>query len=333
MMRRIRAFLLVSAVLLLFALTTLFVLVATPMPEIGTQRDVFGFESLRPAPAPRVELERYPARDGERLAYRFYDSSSDTLLIFVHGSSYHGAAYAALAAHLSEAGVAKVYLPNLRGHYQSGRRRGDVDYVGQLEDDVADLIGFARARGHTGPVVLGGHSSGGGFAIRFAGGPHGALVSGFLLLAPVIPTAPTVKDDAGGWASLNGRRLAGLIGLNVLGVHGFDGLPIIEFNKPEAFRDGTETLAYTYRLNAAYHPRYPYQADLAAMRAPVLLLIGENDEANDAHAYEALLADDCPQAELNVLPGVDHFGVFGDPGALQRMEAWLAARAGEWGAR
>ena len=306
MIRRVRAFLLVSAVLLLAVLTTLLVLVATPMPEIAAQRDVFGFESLREAPgrAARVELERYPARDGERLAFRFYDSPSDTVLVFVHGSSYHGASYDALAAHLSQAGVAKVYLPNLRGHYQSGRRRGDVDYVGQLEDDVADLIDFARARGHAGPVVLGGHSSGGGFAIRFAGGPHGGLVSGFLLLAPVIPTAPTVKGgNAGGWASLNGRRLAGLIGLGVLGIHGFDGLPIIEFNKPEAFRDGTETLAYTYRLNASYHPRHPYQGDVGALRAPVLLLIGEDDEANDAGAYEALLADDCPHGQLNVLPG------------------------------
>ena len=75
--------------------------------------------------------------------------------MFVHGSSYHGAAYHELAVALSRAGVSKVYLPNLRGHHMSGRRRGDVDYVGQLEDDIADLISMARDRGQTGEVTIG----------------------------------------------------------------------------------------------------------------------------------------------------------------------------------
>ena len=33
------------------------------------------------------------ARDGDALSYRFYDAASEKILIFIHGSSYHGAGY------------------------------------------------------------------------------------------------------------------------------------------------------------------------------------------------------------------------------------------------
>jgi predicted alpha/beta hydrolase len=147
-------------------LITAIVLVAGPEPPTPAPKDVFDFTSLRSPPTEidPPSLRRYPARDGEQLAYRFYDSTSERILIFIHGSSYHGGGYHALAAALSLAGVAKVVLPNLRGHYMSGRRRGDVDYIGQYEDDLDDLIKFLRTENHDGPITLGGHSSGGGLA-------------------------------------------------------------------------------------------------------------------------------------------------------------------------
>jgi acetyl esterase/lipase len=209
----------------------------------------------------------------------------------------------------------------------SGLRRGDVDYLGQLEDDLADLIALARDSGHAGPAFIAGHSSGGGLALRFAGGPHAALASGFALLSPVIPTAPSVKGgDAGGWASLNRRRLFGLLALNAVGIHGFDGLTIIQFNKPEALWDGTETLAYSYRLNASYHPRHRYAEDIAALPSPSAVLVGEDDEANDGEALERLFAEHAPHVDVIRLPGIDHFGVFQEPSAIEALRSWLSAQ-------
>src|SRR5271167_991456 len=118
-------------VLLALGFITAFTLVASPSPKIENPRDIFGFSLLIPS-AEHTEvpdLKRYAARDGAKLAYRHYDSSSERILIFVHGSSYHGAGYNALATAISASGAAKVILPNLRGHCQSGRRRGDVDYI------------------------------------------------------------------------------------------------------------------------------------------------------------------------------------------------------------
>jgi non-heme chloroperoxidase len=168
--------------LFLLGTATALWLVASPPPPMAKPRDVFDFASLRRTltEIDLPSLRRFPARDGEELAYRIYDSKAERVLIFIHGSSYHGAGYHALAASLSLGGAAKVVLPNLRGHYQSGRRRGDIDYIGQLEDDLFDLMQFLRAEGLGGPITLGGHSSGGGLAIRFAGGAHARAVSSYL---------------------------------------------------------------------------------------------------------------------------------------------------------
>jgi alpha-beta hydrolase superfamily lysophospholipase len=304
-------------------------LAASDPPRIEEPVDVFGFAGLeRSAGAALPAVQRYTARDGARLAYRFYDAAAERVLVFVHGSSYHGGGYHALASHLSRAGVAKVATPNLRGHHLSGQRRGDVDYIGQLEDDLADLIASLRGDGLAGPISLGGHSSGGGLVIRFAGGAHRELASSFLLLSPVVPTSPAIRGGtAGGWASLHRKRLFGLLLLNALGVHGLDGLPVIEFNKPEAYWDGSETLAYSHRLNASYHPRFDHAKDIAALqRAPLLVLVGEHDEAVDPSALRALFAGDRPETEVVILPGIDHFGAFSDPAALERIASWLGAR-------
>jgi non-heme chloroperoxidase len=295
-------------------------LALTPMEQRSNTQDVFGFDNVIAEETSPPPVRRFTARDNSELAYRFYPSSSDRVLVFIHGSSYHGAAYHAFAKAVSEAGKAKVYLPNLRGHYLSGVRRGDVNYLGQLEDDIADLIAHARASGHDGKVIVGGHSSGGGMAIRFGGGEYRTLASQFLLLAPVIPGAPGIRNgDAGGWAMLNERRLFGLLILNAIGITGLNGLPVIEFNKPEKYWDGTETLSYSFRLNQSYHPRYDYAQDIQNMGKDVAVFVGENDEAIDPEVLKTVFQQADSKAVVHVLAETNHFGVFGSPTAHQAI--------------
>jgi non-heme chloroperoxidase len=313
-------------VLLALGFILAFTLVASTSPRIEKPRDIFGFSSLKMSTEDTVipDLKRYAARDGAELAYRFYGSSSERILIFVHGSSYHGGGYNALARAISASGAAKVILSNLRGHYQSGRRRGDVDYIGQLEDDLIDLIEFLRREEIKGPITLGGHSSGGGLAIRFAGGGQQNTVSSFLLLAPIIPASLAVRDgSAGGWSSINMRRLSGLLMLNAAGIHGFDGLSVIEFNKPENFWDGTETLSYSYRLNASYHPRYRYSEDVRALGDKALVLVGADDEAVNADALRGLFAESGTRSQVIILPNINHFRIFSDSLASKTVIDWL----------
>ncbi|WP_404612875.1 alpha/beta hydrolase [Caballeronia udeis] len=303
-------------------------MVATSPRSASEERDVFDFGGLRVrSDSPPPPLSRYSARDGEKLAYRFYDSTADQVLIFVHGSSYHGSSYHDLASAVSSSAAAKVILPNLRGHFQSGRHRGDIEYVGQLEDDIADLTSELRRQGFHGPIVLGGHSSGGGFVIRFAGGTHARLVSRFLMLSPVIPTSSTLREGSGGgWAQLHMRRLIGLIVLNALGVRGFNALTVIQFNKPVRLWDGTETLSYSYRLNASYHPRNRYVEDVRKLEDRAAILIGEHDEAIDAQRLQMLLNRESPATSFKILPDTNHFEIFTSAAVHKMLVEWLAQR-------
>ena len=313
-----------AAAVVLLVLAAALVLVASPAPRPGAPKNLFGFGARQPAEGDLPPLKRHAARDGEELAYRFYDSAADRILLFVHGSSYHGAGYHALASAISASGAAKVVLPNLRGHYQSGRHRGDVDYVGQLEDDLVDLVGALRDQSLDGAITLGGHSSGGGLVARFASGARAASVSSYLALAPIIPLSPSVKGgSAGGWAILHMRRLFGLLALNAIGLRGFNGLSIVEFSKPVEFWDGTETLTYSYRLNTSYHPGQAYRRDLGALDETALVLVGADDQAIDADALSAMFASHAPRARMQVLPGIDHFGIFSDPPTLALIADWL----------
>jgi len=152
-----------------------------------------------------------PARDGTPLAVRVYPSEAKVAVLAIHGSSGEGSYYHPLARRLAADGRASVYVLDLRGHGESGGRRGDVDYIGQLEDDVADVLAAMRQRHPGAKLVLAGHSAGGGLAVRYAGRTRSAGVDGYILLAPYLgPDAPTSRPAAGGWAVVDVPKIAEL---------------------------------------------------------------------------------------------------------------------------
>src|SRR4029077_17940132 len=86
-------------------------------------------------------LSRFSARDGTELAYRHYPArgvASGKIAILVHGSSGSSPAVHALADALAAHGI-ETYAPDIRGHGGSGTR-GDIGRIGQLEEDMADLV-------------------------------------------------------------------------------------------------------------------------------------------------------------------------------------------------
>jgi triacylglycerol esterase/lipase EstA (alpha/beta hydrolase family) len=87
------------------------------------------------------KLQPYIARDSTQLSYRLYESSvaTDKVIILLHGSGWHSMQFYPLANYLSRNGLAHVITPDLRGHGFTPEQRGDVAYIGQLEDDLADL--------------------------------------------------------------------------------------------------------------------------------------------------------------------------------------------------
>ncbi len=286
-------------------------------PEKGLSFDELFFDT-----SSLPELETYEARDGATLSYRHYPADADKVLVLLHGSGYHSQYLLPLAEYLSSENLAHVYTPDLRGHGVTPVRRGDIDTIDQLEDDIADLIDVIRPEHPDATLVVGGHSSGGGLALRFAGSQYGRWADAYMLLAPFLKyNAPTTRPNSGGWARAYTPRIAGLTMLNNVGIHWFDHLTAIDFNMPEEARDGTETLAYSHRLNTGFAPRN-YKKDLAAITQPLLVIAGTDDEGFYGEEYEPVISQ-YAEARFELLEGVSHMGSVVDPSVRPVVKAWL----------
>jgi non-heme chloroperoxidase len=66
------------------------------------------------------------------------------VVITIHGSSAQSASMHPLGKALSAEGI-PVFAPDIRGHGGTGVR-GDIDYAGELDDDMADFVAMVRAK-------------------------------------------------------------------------------------------------------------------------------------------------------------------------------------------
>ena len=275
---------------------------------------------------PPPALRTYQARDGTPLHYREYAGAGEArrVIVLLHGSGYHSGYLRPLAAGLAETDGVRVYTPDLRGHGPDPVRRGDVDYIGQLEDDLDDFLGRVQRAHPEASLFLAGHSSGGGLAIRYAGGDPEVPVDGYILLAPYLHhSAPTSADSNSNWAEPKVPRLILLGMLNSVGITGLNDVTVIEFNMPESVRDGTETLAYSYRMQTSMHPRDDYETDIAALNAPTLVLAGGDDSSFNSDAYAPLFREHTDRAEVKVLEGVGHLEIINSADTRGAIQQWL----------
>lgn len=290
--------------------------------------EAFNFSELLPLrdqAAQMPALTPYTARDGTRPAFRQYGSRARTHLVLIHGSSGHSVHLHAFAQYLSARDVATVCLPDLRGHGPSPQVRGDIAYIGQLEDDLADLVRHLQAgRQAPVPIVVGGFSSGGGLALRFAGSRYAGMVQGVLLIAPYLGhDAPMVRQgrSRSGWARPNVPRIVALMALNAFGIRRFNGAEVLRFNLPERYRSDADTLSYSYRLMKGMHPD-DWRASLRRVKVPLSILIAAEDEALHAEAFRASIFPHKPDATLHVVRA-SHLGLLVDESAMAHAARWI----------
>jgi non-heme chloroperoxidase len=262
-------------------------------------------------------------RDGFDLQIRDYPNDQGPLVVLVHGSGWHGMQYLGLASELQK--NAHVVVPDLRGHGPKPGRRGDVDYIGQYDDDLADLIKAKAKPGQK--IVMLGHSSGGGMVIRMAGGKHGALLDGAVLLAPFVQhDAVTTRENAGGWAHTLIRRIIGLTMLNAAKITALNHLQVVQFRFPTFVLDGplghTATTAYSYRLITGFSPHRDYLGDIAALPS-FLLVSGEQDEAFFADKYQPMMSDVTDKGRYRLIPDIGHLAVVDAPETLDAIRTYL----------
>lgn len=231
-------------------------------------------------------IERYRARDGAMLSFRYYPAKSKQVAVLIHGSAGSSSDMHAMAQALQTSGVA-VYVPDLRGH-GANYPHGDVAYIGQLDDDMADFLNVVQPKHPDARWTLIGFSSGGGFALRIAAEPIGRRFDRYILLSPFLRyDAPTVRRSATTpgnhtahegqvWSTTSTGRILGLLVLDAVGIHCFDGLPVIHFAVPPNIP--SVTASYSWRMQQSFQPHNDFRADIRSVSRPMQVFVGEDDQ-------------------------------------------------------
>ena len=303
-------------------------MIATPLvapPELRSISAARGSIDMSTLP----DIERFQPRDGTALGFRHYAAigpSTGRAAIVVHGSSGSSANNIhALSRALSQRGV-ETWAADIRGHGVSGTR-GDIAYVGQLEDDLADFVAEIRKTSPDVPLTLIGHSAGGGFALRVAGSNIHNLFTRTVLLAPYLgPRAPTNRPNSGGWANPDIPRILALIALRRLGIGCCDALPVVAYAVPP---NSAKSLvpAYSERLRSNFGVHLDYRTDLAAATRPVTIFCGADDELMLADKYAEAVHGMTPPVDVKLIEGINHMGIVSAPKAVSVI-ADDVARAG-----
>jgi non-heme chloroperoxidase len=261
----------------------------------------------------------FRARDGTSLQYYAYPAEPERTAVLIHGSAGPATTMHALAASLRTTGVT-VYVPDIRGHGGSGRR-GDIDYIGQIDDDLADFAGQLGPTKSDETRTLVGFSAGAGFAIRFAGGPYGLLFDRYVLLAPTtLSGAPTSRPNAGGWVSVAVPRIVTIVWLNRFGIHWFDGFPVISYAiSPEMAQ--SMTASYSYRLSMNFGAGREYETYLRNIRRPAAVLVGDADEQVIADRFVTLLQRLGVNIPVTVVPNMKHTDMVRNPAAMRAIDS------------
>jgi alpha-beta hydrolase superfamily lysophospholipase len=270
-------------------------------------------------------VTRFQARDGTDLAYRHYAARApvtDGIALVVHGSSgsSRGAIHV-LSSALAARGV-QTYAVDIRGHGASGTR-GDIRYLGQLEDDLADLVGEIRKTNPAAPLTLIGHSSGGGFALRIAGSPIQHLFTRTVLLAPYLGyDAPSSRPNSGGWANPDIPRIIALSVLRGIGIPWAESLPAIAFAVPPN-SSRTLTATYSWRLLNNFGSSRDFRKDLAAATKPVTIFSGGADELILSDRLHEAVGE---RAAIRIIDGINHMGIISAPAAVSVIGDYVATR-------
>lgn len=283
-------------------------------------------DATTPRPAPPPRPFRVAAGDGVELVGEslFPTGTPRAHVLLVHGFAEHRGRYDVLAGELASAGFA-VHRFDLRGHGESGGRRGHVEGFADYRRDLARVAEavLPAGSGDGPPVLLLGHSLGGLIALdavlagseRFRGL---ALSSPFLAAAFRLP--PFVRAFAGAAARLapDADFAAGLDP---------EGLS----RDPEVVRRYLEDPRVVRRLTASWL-RAVLDAQEAVLeragelRLPVLVLLGSADSIADPGRGRQLFQRlGSPVKHLEIYDGFRHevFNELGRERVVEDLLGWL----------
>ena len=273
------------------------------------------------------DTSRFQARDGTSLAYRLYPGAGGVttkIAIIIHGSAGHSKSMNQIAKRVAATGFTVVSL-DMRGHGESGTR-GDIAYIGQLDQDLEDLAAELRRQYPKVRFSLLGFSAGGGFALRVAAGKLDADLDRVVLLSPYLGYDAPSSRSAGSsalWANPDIPRFIAFGILNRLGIRCCEALPAMAF----AVAPGSEqyvTPQYSYRLLVNFAAPPDRAAAFRQLKMPATIIVGGADELMFPDKYADVVAGVRPLIEIKILPGLGHMDMLHMPAAMDAIAAEFA---------
>ena len=294
------------------------------------------YKPIKTAPAAMAEIafeqpnkyknHYFTTRDKKRIfAYHFPKKSLNTIIL-IHGVSSTAFLQNRMSGLLKNATKAEIFAIDLRGHGKSDGADGDVDYINQYADDLADIIKTIRKAKPTGKIIIAGHSMGGGVALNYAMLVNKTKIDGILLFAPLIGSnspaisqvTPGSKDIIEPFMQIHIARIIGLKMFNEINNHEHDKLPVLFFNRSE----NMPSRKYTYRANASMAPE-DYKSGLKSVSVPMLVLIGAKDEAFNADALSKAVVENS-KGQIKIIEGATHNGIRHNSQSYVFVEKWFS---------
>ena len=267
--------------------------------------------------------QNFVMRDGKQLFSYKYEKESNTTIILLHGVLSSAYLMNKTSGLLRAATNSEVIALDFRGHGQSEGTPGDIDYIDQYVDDLADVLVAIKNEKPEQKIILAGHSMGGGIILRYAIKNDIPLVDGYLLFAPHLGiNAPTnrveeLATNEEPFIKIHIKRIIGLKMLNAIGNTEYNNLPVLFFNLPATM----PITKYSYRANESMSP-VDYKKGLNAINIPLLVVIGSNDEAFDATKFSSAVTDNS-NGEVYVIENETHNGIRHNKKTMEIISVWV----------
>ena len=250
----------------------------------------------------------FNARDGKTLAYRWFEGTQDVVVVCLHGSNMDSRQYVNFAKVLQANGI-NVCLPDWRGHGESEGRFGDTEYIGQLEDDLADLLNhLATGSGKEKKLLVGGHSAGSLIALRYIDNYGCKQISGYFSIAPPLTQGHETRKydlEKNDWQfslryfrkkpyhrNLPVQTEKFLPKLSILKYILAGWIPLFRHNVVMKFPnmgkpDNDQKQGYSFNLLSSYAVAN-YPDAFSKIAVPCYLIVGENDDVISPNILECI---------------------------------------------
>ena len=264
---------------------------------------------------------------GVRIVYDVWtpETKPRGVVVLAHGYGEHARRYDHVAQRFGEAGLA-TYALDHRGHGRAGGKRVRVRYMKEFVSDYRTLVLTARKENPGLPLIVLGHSMGGGIVFAY-GVEHAGEYDLMVLSGPAIAAHTGVS------------KLKAVIGKTVGSV--LPDLPIEQISADAVSRDPkvvadyiADPLVYRGKIPAGIGKALLVVGETMHTRAPgitvpLLVVHGEDDQLVSAEGSRRLV--ECigsTDVELKVYPELYH-EVFNEPErdqVLDDVTAWIQAR-------